>query len=171
MKQIVSLRTDYNETQRLKAHAEFLHAKSNSFLCARSQVMCYGCFVGTCDIFLPCGCGICHKCCRLFGQSTQHSPVKSFRACFVCGAARLARVRLPPLTAGYRILELDGGGVRGINQLVVLGKIQEQTGLPVHIFFDLAVGTSVGKRICEQARTLSLLVVRIWRDKNFMLID
>jgi patatin-like phospholipase/acyl hydrolase len=53
---------------------------------------------------------------------------------------------LPPLTAGYRILVLDGGGVRGINQLVVLRKIQEEVGLPVHLFFDLAVGTSVGKR-------------------------
>lgn len=145
MKEIISLRIDYDETQRLKAHADFALANRDVFRAAKSQVMCHGCFVGICEIFLPCGCGICAKCCRLFGQSAQLSSVKSHRQCFLCGTAKLGRVRLPPLTAGYRILELDGGGVRGINQLIVLRKIQEQTGLPMHLFFDLAVGTSVGK--------------------------
>ena len=43
------------------------------------------------------------------------------------------------------MLELDGGGVRGTVQLKVLSRIQDAVGLPLDLFFDLAVGTSVGK--------------------------
>ena len=70
-----------------------------------------------------------------------------FTECFLCCRSwtQACNVRLAPLTAGYRILELDRGGVRGIIQLITLAYIEEAVGLPLQIFFDLAVGTSVGK--------------------------
>ena len=46
-----------------------------------------------------------------------------------------------------RILALDGGGVRGLIQLEVLAMLEEEIGLdlPLRRFFDLIVGTSIGK--------------------------
>ena len=53
---------------------------------------------------------------------------------------------LKPSGAGVRILSLDGGGIRGIVELVILQKIEEAlgTGLPIQAFFDLIIGTSTG---------------------------
>jgi len=42
-----------------------------------------------------------------------------------------------------RILCLSGGGVRGIAQLMVLKKLEEEHG-PLHEYYDLIIGTSVG---------------------------
>jgi predicted acylesterase/phospholipase RssA len=51
----------------------------------------------------------------------------------------------PPL-AGYRVLALDGGGVRGIIELRILEEIQSRLGgkIPIQNFFDLIGGTSTG---------------------------
>lgn len=145
LKRAVSSRVNLSKTERLDAHESALGLNSAVFRTAKSKVMCYCCFTSPCDIFLPCLCGLCNQCCRFFGRSLHHSSVRSLDACVLCSTAIHCRVRLPPTTAGYRILELDGGGVRGINQLVILRKIQEQVGLPVNLFFDLVIGTSVGK--------------------------
>jgi patatin-like phospholipase/acyl hydrolase len=55
----------------------------------------------------------------------------------------------PPL-AGVRVLSLDGGGVRGILELIVLRYLQDYiaveigTYVPIIEMFDLVVGTSTG---------------------------
>ncbi|TGJ84807.1 hypothetical protein E0Z10_g3967 [Xylaria hypoxylon] len=53
---------------------------------------------------------------------------------------------LKPSRAGVRILSLDGGGVGAIVELLILRAIQKLLGpkLPIHMFFDLMVGTSAG---------------------------
>lgn len=43
-----------------------------------------------------------------------------------------------------RILSLDGGGVRGIVEAVVLKNIEEQLGKPIYQIFDFIAGTSTG---------------------------
>ncbi len=43
-----------------------------------------------------------------------------------------------------RILCLSGGGVRGVAQLQVLKKLEEDYGKPLHEVYDLIIGTSVG---------------------------
>ncbi len=44
----------------------------------------------------------------------------------------------------YRILSIDGGGIRGIIPATVLAHLEADAGRPVHELFDLIVGTSTG---------------------------
>ena len=47
-----------------------------------------------------------------------------------------------------RMLTLDGGGVRGIIELVMLKELESaigiNAGIPLRAYFDLIVGTSTG---------------------------
>lgn len=44
----------------------------------------------------------------------------------------------------FRILSIDGGGLRGIVPLMVLKQIELETGKRIHEMFDMFVGTSTG---------------------------
>ena len=44
----------------------------------------------------------------------------------------------------FKILSIDGGGIRGILPCSILAFIEEQTGSPISEIFDLIVGTSTG---------------------------
>jgi len=46
--------------------------------------------------------------------------------------------------AAYRILSLDGGGIRGLITAVWLSELEKQLGAPVREHFDLVAGTSTG---------------------------
>ena len=52
-----------------------------------------------------------------------------------------------PDLSGIRVLSLDGGGVRGILQLIILRCLEQlvDLDLPFGEVFDLMVGTSIGK--------------------------
>ena len=56
-------------------------------------------------------------------------------------------IRVKPPHGGLRVLSLDGGGVRGIVELVVLHRLESSVGLeiPIGEYFDLIVGTSAGR--------------------------
>jgi hypothetical protein len=47
-----------------------------------------------------------------------------------------------------RILEVDGGGIKGMIPITVLKEIERVVGKPIYEIFDLMVGTSVGAIIC-----------------------
>ena len=44
----------------------------------------------------------------------------------------------------FRILSIDGGGLRGIIPLQVIKEVEKLTGEPIHKTFDLIAGTSTG---------------------------
>ncbi|MXZ58530.1 MAG: patatin-like phospholipase family protein [Rhodothermaceae bacterium] len=44
----------------------------------------------------------------------------------------------------FRVLSLDGGGVRGVCSAVYLSELEKQVGSPLHQYFDLICGTSAG---------------------------
>lgn len=51
------------------------------------------------------------------------------------------------MTKKYRILSIDGGGVRGIIPARILQEIEEKAGKPIYQLFDMIVGTSTGALI------------------------
>ena len=44
----------------------------------------------------------------------------------------------------FRILALDGGGIRGVISATILKRVQEKIGQPLNEYFDLIAGTSTG---------------------------
>jgi uncharacterized protein len=44
----------------------------------------------------------------------------------------------------YKILSIDGGGIRGIIPAIILDEIEKRTGKPICQLFDLIAGTSTG---------------------------
>jgi patatin-like phospholipase/acyl hydrolase len=44
----------------------------------------------------------------------------------------------------FRILSINGGGIRGVIPATILAHIERETGKPAHQLFDLIVGTSTG---------------------------
>lgn len=56
--------------------------------------------------------------------------------------------RLLPIESGYRVLCLDGGGVKGLAELLILRHIEKRCfEIPTVELYDLIVGTSVGGQI------------------------
>lgn len=43
-----------------------------------------------------------------------------------------------------RVLSLDGGGIKGLTQAVILAKMEEELDKPISEIFDLIAGTSIG---------------------------
>lgn len=48
------------------------------------------------------------------------------------------------MTKPYKILSIDGGGIRGIIPAIVLGEIERRAGQPIVSLFDLMAGSSTG---------------------------
>lgn len=57
---------------------------------------------------------------------------------------RVSRLLHPVTIPTYRILSLDGGGVRGIVEAVWLRELAKRLDRPLHSYFDLITGTSIG---------------------------
>lgn len=116
----------------------------------QSNKTCLACYQSVPDNVLPCGHSYCPRCVQELA-----SPSRSFEcafdmpACILCGnhnSINPHQIRLKPRCAGARILTLDGGGVRGIVELALLGAMEREIGLEIDIgeMFDLVVGTSTG---------------------------
>lgn len=132
--------------RRLGAFAEAVKAD----LGASDSRVCYGCLFRNPNYRLPCRHVLCEACLRDYGQDGAAFSSAVLRRCIICGDSEKQgwpfKVRLKPDLGGLRVLSLDGGGVRGIVQLVILEKLEALTGLdiPIGSFFDLVVGTNSG---------------------------
>jgi hypothetical protein len=116
-------------------HLEVLSAFNDvSLELSKDCTYCLGCFfqIPT-EKLLPCDHIVCVSCCEL-AINTNTCPI-----CLEgCAIHELQE------KAGYRILSLDGGGVRGIMELIVLSKVEEVLGLAILDLFDFVIGTSTG---------------------------
>jgi hypothetical protein len=116
----------------------------------KSNKTCLSCLQAVPDHVLSCGHSYCPRCVQELGDVSQSSECAWTMKCRLCWEARgnnLHIVQLRPRCAGVRILTLDGGGIRGIVELVVLNALQKSVGLNLlpKDMFDLIVGTSTGK--------------------------
>ncbi|KAK0639197.1 hypothetical protein B0T16DRAFT_238017 [Cercophora newfieldiana] len=117
----------------------------------KSYKTCFACLDGVPDHVLACGHAYCPCCVQELGtQSTERECAWTFRECSLCyrGGEDLNTyyIQLKPRCAGIRVLSLDGGGIRGVVELVLLQALADETGLgiPIRDYFDLIVGTSTG---------------------------
>lgn len=139
-----------NEASVIKHHSETLRSigrdpDSNGIT---SLECCLFCLSGLPRQILECGHRMCDDCVRRFAHCRAGEESGFMvKACMICGTASLLRVQLKPVTAGVRILSLDGGGMRGVLTLQLLQNIQSALGSTVRVqdFFDVAFGVSAGE--------------------------
>ena len=96
---------------------------------------------------LSCEHAICNVCVRRMGDETSLFDCQyQIETCLLCHKGNLL-VGLRPLTAGLRILSVDGGGTRGVIAIEIINMLQSILGNVWRIqdMFDVAYGTSVGR--------------------------
>ncbi|KXH56754.1 hypothetical protein CSAL01_03198 [Colletotrichum salicis] len=108
---------------------------SNDFV---GPKICFGCLYGKPEFLLPCSHIICADCLADFDTSSDEQRYPGNHVHESCSR--------PPL-ASYRVLSLDGGGVRGVVELTLLKRLERHIDLDVPLgrFFDLILGTSADK--------------------------
>ncbi|OIW34180.1 hypothetical protein CONLIGDRAFT_677892 [Coniochaeta ligniaria NRRL 30616] len=115
----------------------------------KSNKTCLSCLQAVPDHVLSCGHSYCPRCVQELGDISQSSECAWTMKCRLCWEAKGSNVhivQMRPRCAGVRILALDGGGIRGIVELVVLNALHRSVGLNLlpKDMFDLIVGTSTG---------------------------
>ena len=110
---------------------------------------CFACLCRDWSVLLPCHRhGLCNDCLNALDGSWSTYGGALVTACDICGQHFDDwRGRTNPPNFSPSVLSLDGGGVRGFIQLEVLFLLQKEIALdiPLFRFFDLIVGTSIGK--------------------------
>ncbi len=92
---------------------------------------------------------MCDICVRNVGEETLTLDDQyHIDACLLCRKGRMV-AGLKPLTAGLRVLSVDGGGTRGVIAIGILNLLQGILGNVWRIqdSFDVAYGTSVGRSV------------------------
>lgn len=112
-----------------------------------SAEICVSCLTGPPQHVLGCGHTLCDLCARRFGDTVAGEESCYFlETCAICETRADLTIHLKPATAGVRMLNIDGGGVRGVVPLEFLTRLQGELGPTARIqdFFDIAFGTSAG---------------------------
>lgn len=112
-----------------------------------SHNTCFVCLRRQPEHRLECGHIVCARCVKRFGQRpSKRARRATLSQCPLCASpCQLTTLERPP-TAGVGVLCLDGGGVRGVVQTVILTLVEQQIGLPVPVqeYFQLVGGVSAG---------------------------
>lgn len=110
---------------------------------------CFACLCRDWSALLPCSKhGLCNDCLMALDGSWATYGGALVTVCNICGQRfKDWRGRVNPPNFTPSVLSLDGGGVRGLIQLEVLRLLKEEIAIdiPLFRFFDLIVGTSIGK--------------------------
>ena len=118
----------------------------------RSNKTCLSCLFGSVEKGLVCAHTICDQCIQIYGRKLPTERYAfQLEHCLLCAIPHaIAPFRLPPPTAGARVLCLDGGGIKGISSLAILQKLEskmEPFEAPLCDYFDFVCGTSAGKQL------------------------
>ncbi|KAK6496175.1 hypothetical protein TWF481_002199 [Arthrobotrys musiformis] len=113
-----------------------------------SHTACLICLFHSPEHHLKCGHIICTPCLQTYG--IPQGGIVSIASCPMhpkdqkFWPSQMFAVKPP--SAGVRVLSLDGGGVRGLSQLIFLQSLENALGFELQLtsFFDLIVGTSTG---------------------------
>ncbi|KEZ46452.1 hypothetical protein SAPIO_CDS0780 [Scedosporium apiospermum] len=115
---------------------------------SRDQPMCLSCLMNVPEYVLPCNHILCKDCAIFQGNLVDWSDdrlIKSRQCPLDPSDEGETHIRLQKPDMGVRVLSLNGGGIRGIVTLAILRELELRLGgIPIHSFFDLIVGTSVG---------------------------
>jgi hypothetical protein len=131
-------------------HQDTLERFRDQWINLESSNTCFCCIRRRPLYDAPCGHCICENCVVVFGDNDKDDPwLSHVRSCFLCSQElpKEVAVRVHPPTAGAAVLCMDGGGARGITQLMQLKLIQDRLGLPIPLarFFKVVFGVSIGQ--------------------------
>ena len=136
--------------ERFELHREFLHGRNFQFKCMT-------CLAASWVRLLACNRhGLCGACIQKVSSIPRSNCGIDLPHCRICNEHNLApSLNIEGPAARCRVLALDGGGVGGLNQLRVLKMLEEELGegMKLRDFFDLIVGTSVGKLSLVDSRS------------------
>jgi hypothetical protein len=114
---------------------------------------------------------ICDVCIILFGEAIKKIEYQfNISNCPLCLGKISFQAELLPSIYRMRVINIDGGGTRGIVPLEYLDALQDILGLPYPIqeHFDYSIGTSTGKleenaeRINYLTNISGLIVIGLW---------
>jgi hypothetical protein len=131
-----------------------------------SYKTCFACLLSCPDHVLPCGHALCERCISDFGKPSDVIEREiEIGECVFCGErwGQIQRIQTKHPFSGVRILTLDGGGIRGILELLMLREIQKRVGLDIRVdqFFDLVVGTSTGMNLERRSDIIRIMANNI----------
>jgi hypothetical protein len=113
---------------------------------------CLACLLRAPEHKLACQHVLCEDCCVELGRSSAADPnLYEVFTCPICATPCNLKLRVRPRTAGLRILNIDGGGIRAVVPIQFLCALERAIGvvlgatIPIQEFFDLSFGTSSGK--------------------------
>lgn len=104
----------------------------------------WNCLVHSPEHMFPCGHGVCDECVEKYNKPIQRPYAYSMEFCQVCGMKYSTVVVLKPPTVDPNILTFDGGGIRGIVELILLKRLQTALRSDVREYFEYIGGTSAG---------------------------
>jgi predicted acylesterase/phospholipase RssA len=141
---------DANTTyrQHCQVMVDYFRSSTISATQVKHSLTCLCCIRKLPEYALPCKHILCKSCMQAAGQN-QGRGVFEFDCCPLHPDEMKwspYRIRIKPSEAGVRVMCLDGGGIRGVVELLILQAIEKELGSNIRIqnFFDLIVGTSTG---------------------------
>jgi hypothetical protein len=90
---------------------------------------------------------LCEECYKELGSCSDEDPhFYKIDVCPLCATSCESSLRVKPVTAGFRVLSIDGGGIRAVIPIQFLRALEQAIDLemPVQEHFDLSFGTSSG---------------------------